>query len=291
MRFTATKIFSWALLLSGVFFVVGYGQMSFLSSSVVEASLTRSETPENELIRIRLERENLVADKKEKIEEKQVIIIDQKNLTEKIQKIEGALLWIKKMIDKINADIGAFPAPDLEKIETEYRQKQSQENERYEKQKTATQKLYVDTMNLIQQAHDERVKRGWKNDEVITSEDELAATNRHNALKSLTDANIEQREKHEDIVQDIEEQKQQALSKAKTDNQSLLAPLIQQKQSITEEKIKLQEERDALMVEQAKNNSKAEEMATSIDIIESILAALDYKILLLEETVLRNLVP
>ncbi len=66
--------------------------MSFLSSSVVEASLTRSETPENELIRIRLERENLVADKKEKIEEKQVIIIDQKNLTEKIQKIEGALL-------------------------------------------------------------------------------------------------------------------------------------------------------------------------------------------------------
>ncbi len=66
--------------------------MSFLSSSVVEASLTHSETPENELIRIRLERENLVADKKEKIEEKQVIIIDQKNLTEKIQKIEGALL-------------------------------------------------------------------------------------------------------------------------------------------------------------------------------------------------------
>ncbi len=64
------------------------------------------------------------------------------------------------MIDKINADIGAFPAPDLEKIETEYRQKQSQENERYEKQKTATQKLYVDTMNLIQQAHDEKVKRG-----------------------------------------------------------------------------------------------------------------------------------
>ncbi len=92
-------------------------------------------------------------------------------------------------------------------------------------------------------------------------------------------------------MQDIEEQKQQALSKAKTDNQSLLAPLIQQKQSITEEKIKLQEERDALMVEQAKNNSKAEEIATSIDIIESTLAALDYKILLLEETVLRNLVP
>ena len=45
------------------------------------------------------------------------------------------------------------------------------------------------------------------------------------------------------------------------------------------------------MVEQAKNNSKAEEIAPSIDIIESTLAALDYKILLLEETVLRNLVP
>jgi len=64
------------------------------------------------------------------------------------------------MIDKINADIAAFPAPNLEKIETEYRQKQSQEYERYEKQKIATQKLYVDTMNLIQQAHDERVKKG-----------------------------------------------------------------------------------------------------------------------------------
>ncbi len=64
------------------------------------------------------------------------------------------------MIDKVNADISAFPAPDLEKIETEYRQKQSQEYERYEKQKIATQKLYVDTMNLIQQAHDERVKKG-----------------------------------------------------------------------------------------------------------------------------------
>jgi hypothetical protein len=134
--------------------------MNFLSSSVVEASLTRSETPENELIRIRLDRENLVADKKEKIEEKQVITIEQKKLTEKIQKIEGSLLGIKKMIDKINADIGGFPAPDLEKIEIEYRQIQSQENERYEKQKIATQKLYVDTMNLIQQAHDERVKKG-----------------------------------------------------------------------------------------------------------------------------------
>lgn len=66
--------------------------MNFLSSSIVEASLTHSETPENELIRIRLERENLVADKKEKIEEKQIITIDQKNLTEKIQKIEGNLL-------------------------------------------------------------------------------------------------------------------------------------------------------------------------------------------------------
>jgi hypothetical protein len=123
------------------------------------------------------------------------------------------------------------------------------------------------------------------------AEDELAATNRHNALKSLTDANIEQRAKHEDIVQDIEEQKQQALSKAKTDNQSLLAPLIQQKQSITEEKTRLQEERDALIVEQTKNNSKAEDIVTSIDTIESTLAALDYKILLLEETVLRNIVP
>jgi hypothetical protein len=291
MRFTATKIFSWALLLSGIFFIVGYGQMNFLSSSVVEASLTRSETPENELIRIRLDRENLVADKKEKIEEKQVITIEQKKLTEKIQKIEGSLLGIKKMIDKINADIGGFPAPDLEKIEIEYRQIQSQENERYEKQKIATQKLYVDTMNLIQQAHDERVKKGWKSNEVIMAEDELAATNRHNALKSLTDANIEQRAKHEDIVQDIEEQKQQALSKAKTDNQSLLAPLIQQKQSITEEKTRLQEERDALIVEQTKNNSKAEDIVTSIDTIESTLAALDYKILLLEETVLRNIVP
>lgn len=134
--------------------------MSFLSSSVVEASLTRSETPENELIRIRLERENLVVDKKEKIQEKQTITAEQKSLTEKIQKIEEGLLQNKKMIDKINADIAAFPAPDLEKIEAEYRQKQSQEYERYEKQKIATQKLYVDTMNLIQQAHDERVKKG-----------------------------------------------------------------------------------------------------------------------------------
>jgi seryl-tRNA synthetase len=139
---------------------VGYGQLSFLSSSVVEASLIHSETPENELIRIRLERENLVMDKKEKIQEKQAITAEQKSLTEKIQKIEEDLLQNKKMIDKINADIAAFPAPDLEKIEAEYRQKQSQEYERYEKQKITTQKLYVDTMNLIQQTHDERVKKG-----------------------------------------------------------------------------------------------------------------------------------
>ncbi len=66
--------------------------MNFLSSSVVEASLTRSETPENELIRIRLERENLVMDKKEKIQDKQTITAEQKSLTEKIQKIEADLL-------------------------------------------------------------------------------------------------------------------------------------------------------------------------------------------------------
>jgi hypothetical protein len=123
------------------------------------------------------------------------------------------------------------------------------------------------------------------------TEDELAATNRHNALKSLTDANIEQREKHEDSLQDLEEQKQQALTKAKTDNQALLAPIIQQKQSITIDRTKLQEERDILIVEQSKNNAEAEKILVSIDTIESTLAGLDYKILLLEETVLRNIVP
>ena len=291
MRRVATKILSWVLLLSGVVFVVGYGQMDFLSSSVVEASLTLSETPENELIRIRLERENLVADKKEAIQEKQAIEINQKNITEKIQKIEESLLQIKKKIDKINADIAGFPAPDLEKIEAEYRQKQSQEYERYEKQKIATQKLYVDTMNLIQQTHDERVKKGWKSDEIIIAEDQLAATNRHNALKSLTDANIEQREKHEDALQDLEEQKQQALAKAKTDNQALLAPLIEQKQSITTDRAKLQEEKESLMTEQSRNNTEVEKILVSLNTIESTLAALDYKIILLEETVLRNIVP
>lgn len=54
--------------------------------------MTRSETPENELIRIRLERENLVIDKKEKIQDKQTITAEQKSLTEKIQKIEADLL-------------------------------------------------------------------------------------------------------------------------------------------------------------------------------------------------------
>jgi len=123
------------------------------------------------------------------------------------------------------------------------------------------------------------------------TEDELAATNRHNALKSLTDANIEQREKHEDNLQDLEEQKQQALTKAKTDNQNLLAPLIQQKQSITIDRAKLQEERDALIAEQSKNSAEIAAILTSIDTIESTLAGLDYKNILLEETVLRNIVP
>ncbi len=123
------------------------------------------------------------------------------------------------------------------------------------------------------------------------TEDELAATNRHNALKSLTDANIEQREKHEDILQDLEEQKQQALAKAKTENQNLLAPLIQQKQSITIDRTRLQEERDDLVAQQSKNNAEAEKILVSINTIESTLAGLDYKILLLEETVLRNIVP
>lgn len=123
------------------------------------------------------------------------------------------------------------------------------------------------------------------------TEDELAATNRHNALKSLTDANIEQREKHEDALQDLEEGKQQALTKAKTENQNLLAPLIQQKESTTIDKTKLQEERNVLMIEQSKNNTEAEKILTSLDAIEATLAALDYKIILLEETVLRNIVP
>lgn len=123
------------------------------------------------------------------------------------------------------------------------------------------------------------------------TEDELAATNRHNALRSLTDANIEQREKHEDALQNLEEHRQQALTKAKTENQNLLVPLIQQKQSITIDRAKLQEERDDLVAQQSKNNVEVEKILASINTIESTLAGLDYKILLLEETVLRNIVP
>lgn len=67
------KIITLVVVLLGVFFVFGTHKASFLSSSVIESSFIDIETPENELIRIRLERINLIADKKEAIEEKQKI--------------------------------------------------------------------------------------------------------------------------------------------------------------------------------------------------------------------------
>lgn len=291
MYHTKTKIITLGIILSGVFFVFGYDKTGFLSSSLIDASVVHVETPENELVRIRLEQTNLIADKKEKIAEKQMIELGRKSLEKKIGEMESALIWVRKTIDEVNAAIVAFPAPNLEKIENEYKQKLSQENMRYEKQKIATQKLYVDTMNLIQQTYDEKAKKIWNNAELIASEDQLAATNRQNALKSLTDANIEQREKHDELVSVLEEQKQQNIAKAKTDNELLLTPLIEKKQKETEQRTNIQKELDALILEREKNSSEIKDIAEAINSIEASLAAIDYKIILLEEAVLRNIAP
>lgn len=192
-------------------------------------------------------------------------------------------------MDEINKAISVFPAPDLEKIEREYRDKFSQENERYEKQKIATQKLYVDTMNLIQQTYDEKIKKEKHNGELVAAEGQLAGTNRQNALKSLTNANIEQLQKHETILSDLEDQKQQSIAQSKADNASQLTPLMQKKQSLTQQKNDTQKELDVLTLKNLKSNSDIRNLSENIIAIESLLSALDYKIILLEETILRNI--
>ncbi len=177
-------------------------------------------------------------------------------------------------------------------IEKVYAQKIAEENARYEKQKRADQKLYADTINLINQTYEEAMHLNKGKEDLVTQDAEsLAVTNRKNALQSLTNAQIEHLEKHEEKIQSLEEGKQQNIEKAQAENNALLLPIIQKKESLAQEKIDKQAELESVMAGESQAMVELEKITQSIEALEHDLAGLNYKILILEEDILRTIIP
>lgn len=177
-------------------------------------------------------------------------------------------------------------------VEKVYAQKIAEENARYEKQKRADQKLYADTINLINQTYEETMHLNKGKEGLVTQDAEsLAVTNRKNALQSLTNAQIEHLEKHEEKIQSLEEEKQQNIEKAQAENNALLLPIIQKKENLVQEKNNKQAELESVMAGESQSMVELEKITQSLETLEHDLAGLDYKILMLEEDILRTIIP
>lgn len=291
MRLKA-KIIILTLIVMGMIFVLWTRGVPFLSSSIVQASLWVPETSGDMLVNIRFEREQLSLDKKEKTEEKSVLEKTIHQLQEKKQTIKSELQLLQKKLDDTNASIVAFPWPDMTNVEKVYAQKIAEENARYEKQKRADQKLYTDTINLINQTYEETMHLNKGKEGLVTEDVEsLAVTNRKNALQSLTNAQIEHLEKHEEKIQSLEEERQQNIEKAQVENNALLLPIIQKKENLVQEKNNKQAELESVMAGESQSMVELEKITQSLEMLEHDLSGLDYKILMLEEDILRTIIP
>lgn len=287
-----TKIISLSLITMSTVFILWSDNIPFLSSSIVQASLSVPDLPGEILAHIRLEREELTLDKQEKIEEKkateQIIKSLEQNASEKQRQLQD----IQKSLDEVNTAIVSFPWPETTQIEALYVKKINEENIRYEKQKIADQKLYTDTIRLIDQTYDEKI-RLYKGKDNLTLQDaeSLANTNRKNALQSLTDIQVKNLEKHENLLQSIEEEKQHSIEKATLENNDRLVPLVHKKNDLSQKKIILQSELERVLAEESRSEVELEKIKNSIHTIEDDILALDYKILILEEDILKQIAP
>jgi len=285
-----TKIIGLVLITMSMVFVLWSDKIPFLSSSIVQASLWSSDVPGDILVNIRLEREQFYLDKKEKTAEKKSLEQAIKNLQEKKEKIKHELQTLQENLDKVNASIVAFPWPDIAKIEERYNKEIMQENARYEKQKIADQKLYSETIHLIEQTHEDKIRWNMeKNTTNMQDAESLLMTNKKNALQSLTNAQIEHLEKHEENIESLDEDKQQDIQKAKVENNELLLPLIQNKNTLAEKKTNMQTDLEGIMAEESRSMIELEKLTQSIHAIEDDIAVLDYKIIMLEEDILKSI--
>lgn len=275
-----------------VVYIIWINKIPFLSSSIVQVSLWAPDAPEDLLAHIRFEREQLVLAKKEKIEESKSLEQTIQSFQAQDKTIQNQLWDIQKSLEETNDFIASFPWPDTSKIEQTYAKKIADENTRYEKQKLADQKLYADTIHLINQTYDEKIRIYQGKDAVALQEaQDLAIINRKNALQSLTNIQVENLEKHQAILESIEEEKHHSIEQIKLDNDNRLLPLIQKKESLAQEKTRLQEEWQEMAVQVARLISEREEIIQSLRTIEDDILALDYKIIILEEDILKQIAP
>lgn len=264
--------------------------VSFLSSSIIQASLEHADAPEDIVPHIRLEHTQLQWDKKQAIEDKNILETKIADIQNEKQATQAELDRIQKNLDEINASIVAFPWPDIITIEQSYDKKIAEENARYEKQKIADQKLYADTINLINQTYEETIRLNKGEDDArMQDAHNLAVTNRKNALQSLTNIQIEHLEKHESNIQIIHDEKQKDIEKAQTENDALLLPLIQKKNTLAEQKIDLQYKWEKNMAEESHYRVELEKTIQSIQAIEDDIAAIEYRIFILEENILNSI--
>lgn len=280
--------------LCGIFVILWLAYPSFLTSSVVKISFVEAESPEKKLIEVRLERDNLILDKKDKIQEKLELESELIKIDWKIQEIKGKMSSVQKSLDEVNNAVASTPEPNLWKIEDSYKAQLFQENTRYEKEKEMDQKLYIDTMNLIKKTYDdvvisipETIPVEERKNRIEEAAD-LATTNRKNALQSLTDISLDHQNKHEQAINDLEEKMQMTLRDEKTKNEGILAPLIEKKQSISQQKMELQKEQESFLQQQVSITGALADIAESIRAIDLMVSGIDYKILMLEETIIQR---
>lgn len=257
-------------------------------------SFVEAESPEKKLIDVRLERDNLVLDKKEKIEQKVELESELVNIDTKIQELQAKISSVQKSLDEVNHAIATTPEPNIGSIEELYRDLISKETIRYEKEKEMDQKLYIDTMNLIKKTYDDAVasipetipleERKNRIDEAAN----LATINRKNTLQSLTDVNLDHADKHQEALNHLEEKKQIVLKDEKVKSEVILAPLLEKKQRISEQKMAIQKEQESFLQQQLSITSTLSNIAESVRAIDLVISGIDYKILVLEETIIQR---
>jgi chromosome segregation ATPase len=272
--------------------IVWYTYPSFLSSSVFEASAVVSDTGESRLSNMRLERERITIEKKRTIENYVALKGEKDILDVEIKKIDQSIADAQKELDSINNAIAAIPTPNLFPIEEKYKNKTQEENKRYEEQKLADQKLYIDTMYLIKKTYDTSVELIKKtslpieHERLIQEAADLATTNRQNALESLTKTKKQHLIAHEEILGNLDSEKQREIAQLESDIEMSFVPLLKKKNIISENKADLQRERAKLESQLTSLSTEIQREAKHLNEIESLLKGIDYTIFILEESLL-----